>query len=123
MRLLLIAVYAAALAFSGVIMADENTIGSEPIELSTAQMDQITAGTLLLPNGNLQFEKFDNPAPNVNGYIGLCDVVTGEACHPAVTRRSDTAFRATFAGQRGPWASTAAAGGPLGFVCDAAFCM
>ena len=122
MRLLLIAVYAAALAFSGVIMADENTIGSEPIELSTAQMDQITAGTLLLPNGNLQFENFDNPAPNVNGYLGLCDVDTGEACHPAVTRRSDTA-PVTTRGHNGPWASTVPFGGPLGFVCDAAFCM
>ena len=88
---------------------------SAPIELTTAQMDRITAGSLLLPNGNIQHNLFDNPAPNVNGYFGMCDAETGMFCHPALTRRSDQVFEAT-AGHSpsvagypdGPWTATAA---------------
>ena len=96
-------------------------------------MDQITAGTLGLPNGKTALDSFDTPAPNVNGYLGVCDEATGAFCHPAITRRSDTAF--VTAGHvpsanppgvsDGPWAATEAAprpgtgeGGPLGFVFD-----
>ena len=133
MKISLYVVCAAVFLASGAVAADEDTVvadkdtnESTPIELSVTQMDQITAGTLGLPNSNTQFDNFDNPAPNVNGYIGLCNEDTGELCHPAVTRRSDTALGATAGHGRsvagvndGPWASTEAAGGPLGFVCDA----
>ncbi len=137
MKISLSIVCAAALLTSGAVAADENAVVADddtdviaPIELSVAQMDQITAGTLILPNGNTQFDLFDNPAPNVNGYIGICDIASGEGCHPALTRRSETALEATadhgptiIGVNEGPWAATGAAGGPLGFVCDAAsFC-
>ena len=112
----------AAFLTSGAVVADEDTVvadevanESTPIELSAGQMDQITAGTLGLPNGNLQHDNFDTPAPNVDGYIGLCDTASGLFCHPALTRRSDTALSAT-AGHGpsvggvndGPWAATVA---------------
>ena len=111
MRISLIAVCAAALAFSGAVAADE------PIELSAAQMDQITAGTLLLPNGRLQFNEYDNAAPNAPaGYLaggeGLCDGAADAFCHPALNRRSDKAFvtaghgfQVTNAGNDGPWSA------------------
>ena len=120
MKISRIAVYATILAFSGAIAADE------PIELSTAQMDQITAGSLKLPNGNVSQDNFDNPAPNVNGYIGLCNEATGEFCHPALTRRSATALCAT-AGHGpsvggvndGAWAATQAS--PVIDICGSPF--
>jgi hypothetical protein len=87
---------------------------TKPIELTDAQMDQISAGSLLLPNGKVQQKLFDNPAPNVNGYFGVCDVETGLFCHPALTRRSDQVFEAASDGKDttvvgfpdGPWSAT-----------------
>ncbi len=119
-------VFAAAFLAVGAVAADEETDANAPIELSAAQMDQITAGTLVLPNGKLQFDNFDNPAPNENGDLEFCDTTSGTFCHPAVTRRSDTALGAT-AGHGpsvggvndGPWAATQASdaiglcGGPF----------
>jgi hypothetical protein len=127
MKISLFVVCAAAFLSSGAVAADEvivavdeDTNESTPIELSAAQMDQITAGTLVLPNGNTQHDDFDNPAPNVNGYLGellgLCDTDTGAFCHPALTRRSDRALSATAGkgnqvtpfGNDGPWSATIA---------------
>ncbi len=133
MKISLFVVCAAAFLTSGAVVADEDTKESAPIELSVAQMDQITAGTLGLPNGKTALDSFDTPAPNVNGYLGICDEATGAFCHPAITRRSDAAFAT--AGHvpsanppgvsDGPWAATDVAvghnenaGGPLVFVCD-----
>ena len=120
MRTQLFSMFAVTVLLSAPVMADE------PIELSAQQMDQITAGTLGLPNGKTALDSFDTPAPNVNGYLGVCDEATGAFCHPAITRRSLAAFAT--AGHvpsanppgvsDGPWASTDAAGGPLVFVCD-----
>lgn len=45
-----------ALFGTGVVFAD-------PISLTSNQMDQVTAGGLLLPNDREVFEGFDNPAP------------------------------------------------------------
>ena len=115
------AIILGALLASGIALAEE----SKPVVLTAEQMDTITAGTLGLPNGNTVQDNFDNPAPNVNGYIGICDAASGLFCHPALTRRSDTALGAT-AGHGpsvggvndGPWVATDAAGGPLVFVCE-----
>jgi hypothetical protein len=120
MRMTLLALVPAALlvAASGAAAQDipeRDVQRSEPIQLTAAQMDQITAGSLLLPNGDIQQNLFDNPAPNVNGYFGFCDADTGMFCHPALTRRSDQVFEAA-AGHEpsvtgfpdGPWTATAA---------------
>ena len=133
MKISLYVVCAAAFLTSGAVAADEDAVVADddtdvsaPIELSADQMDQITAGTLKLPNGNLAHDNFDNPAPNVNGYIGFCDTTTGTFCHPALTRRSATALGAT-AGHGpsvggvndGPWAATVAS--PEISICGAPF--
>ena len=109
----------AAFLAVGAVAADEETDANAPIELSAAQMDQITAGTLLLPNGKTVFDNFDNPAPNKDGYLSalLGDVCTNAApalCHPALTRRSDAALVTAFPpvrsvtglGNDGPWTAT-----------------
>ena len=136
MKISLYVVCAAAFLTSGAIAADEDTVVADkdtnentPIELSVAQMDQITAGTLLLPSGNVVQENFDNPAPNEDGYLsavlgpiilggdqGLCTALEPAFCHPALTRRSDTALGATMghgpsvggadSSNDGPWAAT-----------------
>ena len=121
MKISLYVVCAAAFLTSGAVVADEDTVVADedtdvsaPIELSAAQMDQITAGTLELPNGDTQFDLFDNPAPNVDGYLMACDAGTGAFCHPALTRRSAKAFATLGHGpsvlgvNEGPWAATAA---------------
>lgn len=118
MRISILLVCAAAFLTSGAVAADENTQERTPIELSAAQMDQITAGGLKLPNDKVIFSGFDNPAPNVDGYVaeqlGGCDTATGFLCHPAITRRSDAAFVTaghgpslnSFEVNDGPWAAT-----------------
>ena len=62
MKISRVMIFAAAFLVSGAIAADEVTTANEPIELSAAQMDQITAGDLTTP-GNKVFSGFDNPAP------------------------------------------------------------
>lgn len=70
---------------------------AEPLNLTDAQMDTVTAG-LLLPNGNRVLDNFDNPAP-------------GEF-HRSFDR-SGTAIDATMgipvdgfgAGNEGPWSA------------------
>jgi len=124
MKISLYVVCAAALLTSGAVAADEDAVVGDddtdviaPIELSAEQMDQITAGTLKLPNGNLVHDNFDNPAPNEEGYLSaelgnLCTNLEPAFCHPALTRRSDTALVTaghgpTVAGvNEGPWAAT-----------------
>ena len=118
----------AAFLTSGVVAADEDTVAVDentnegtPIKLSVAQMDQITAGSLLLPNGKVQFASFDNAAPNgPAGYVAGPDVnnfCNGDAdafCHPALNRRSLSALVTTGHGPSvmpggpndGPWAAT-----------------
>jgi hypothetical protein len=120
MKTYLCALCAAAFLLPGVVAADGNTQESTPIELSAAQMDQITAGSLQLPNGKLVFDGFDNPAPNAPaGYIaaslGACDGIADPFCHPALNRRSDVAFvtaekgpQVTPLGNDGPWTATVA---------------
>ena len=131
MKISLYVVCAAAFLTSGAVVADEDTNENAPIELSAAQMDQITAGTLKLPNGNLVHDNFDTPAPNVNGYLGaatgLCNTGTGAFCHPALTRRSDAAFVTAFPpvrsvtgeGNDGPWTATVVS--PVISICGAPF--
>ena len=128
MKISLSIVCAAALLTSGAVAADEDAVVvdgdtdvSAPIELSAEQMDQITAGTLLLPNGKTVHDNFDNPAPNEDGYLSaslgdLCTNLEPAFCHPALTRRSDTALGATRghgpsvggaeSSNDGPWAAT-----------------
>ena len=128
MKFSLCVVCAAAFLTSGAVTADEDTVvadedtnESTPIELSAVQMDRITAGSLLLPNGNVQFRSFDNAAPNdPAGYIAgpdvndFCDGVSDGFCHPALNRRSLTALVTTGHGPSvipggpndGPWAAT-----------------
>ena len=128
MRISLSIVCAAALLTSGAVAADEDAVVADddtdvsaPIELSAEQMDQITAGSLLLPNGNVVFRNFDNPAPNdPAGYIAgpdvnnFCDGVADGFCHPALNRRSLTALVTTGHGPSvipggpndGPWAAS-----------------
>ncbi len=38
-------------------------VQAEPLKLTDAQMDGVTAGGLVLPNGDEVFVDFDNPAP------------------------------------------------------------
>jgi hypothetical protein len=107
---------AASSIILGILLASGAAVAedSKPIELTDAQMDQISAGSLLLPNGKVQHDLFDNPAPDVNGYFGVCDTSTGQFCHPALTRRSDQVFVATADGSDttvigfpdGPWSAT-----------------
>ena len=117
MKISLLVACAAACFATGVVLADDAVDESKPVELTTIQMDQITAGSLGLPNGKVVQDSFDNPAPNVNGYLGellgLCDTTTGAFCHPALTRRSDAAFvtgplvpNVTGDGNDGPWTAT-----------------
>jgi hypothetical protein len=134
MKISLFVVCAAAFLTSGAVAADEDAVAadkdtqeSKPIELSAVQMDQITAGNLLLPNGKIQFDNFDNPAPNdPEGYIaeflGACDGVGDGFCHPALNRRSDAAFvtagkgpQVTPLGNDGPWVATVAS--PVISIC------
>jgi hypothetical protein len=107
---------AASSIFTGILLAFGVAVAedSKPIELTDAQMDLISAGSLQLPNGNVQHELFDNPAPNVNGYVEFCDTATGMFCHPALTRRSVQVLVATGGDQPttvagfpdGPWSAT-----------------
>ncbi len=131
MKISLFVVCAAAVLTSGVVAAgedavvgDEDTNKSTPIELSAAQMDQITAGSLQLDNGTdgkIIFANFDNPAPNdPAGYIAgpdvldFCDGVGDGFCHPALNRRSLAALATLGHGPSvaeggpndGPWAAT-----------------
>ena len=128
MKFCLFVVCAAAFLTSAAVADDDDTQESIPIELSAAQMDQITAGTLLLPNGRSVFAGFDNPAPDADGYVsavlgpillggddGLCTALEPMFCHPALTRRSDTALvtgghgpSVNPFGNDGPWAATVA---------------
>jgi hypothetical protein len=137
MRISLYVVCAAALLTSGAVAADEDAVVvdddtdvSAPIELSAEQMDQITAGSLLLPNGNVVQDNFDNPAPNVDGYIagflGFCDGEGDAFCHPALNRRSDAAFvtagkgpQVTPLGNDGPWVATVVS--PVISICGGDF--
>jgi hypothetical protein len=59
MKILLSAAFAALMLVGNIAQADE----AAPIELTVAQMDQITAGDLTLPNDKQVFLGFDNPAP------------------------------------------------------------
>jgi len=114
MRTQFFSTIAVAVLLSAPVFADE------PIELSAQQMDQVTAGSLLLKNGKVIFGGFDNPAPNVPGYLGeaenLCGVLPdGLFCHPALNRRSDKAFVTAGKGPQvggngndGPWSATVA---------------
>ena len=144
MKIFLYVVCAAAFLTSGAVVADEDTVvadkdtnESTPIELSVAQMDQITAGTLKLNNGTggkLIFDNFDNPAPNdPAGYIAgpdglnFCDGAGDDFCHPALNRRSLTALVTTGHGPSvvpggpndGPWAAGAVS--PVISICGAPF--
>ena len=102
MKISLYVVCAAAFLTSGAVVADEDTNESTPIELSAAQMDQITAGSLELPNDNVVQSDFDNPSPG--------------DFHPALTKRALAALAATTGngpsvqeeGNEGPWSATIA---------------
>lgn len=59
----ILAICAALCLSSGAFAADNEADEAKPIELTAAQMDQITAGDLTLPNGRQIFVGFDNPAP------------------------------------------------------------
>lgn len=50
------------LIFCAMFMA-VGTANAEPLKLTDAQMDGVTAGGLLLPNLREVFEGFDNPSP------------------------------------------------------------
>ena len=57
---LLVACAAACLA-TGVAVADDQVDESKPVELTVTQMDKITAGSLILPNGKVVFAGFALP--------------------------------------------------------------
>ena len=59
MKVLLTSVFAAMVLIAGTSLADD----IKPIELSATQLDQITAGNLILPNGKTVFDGLDNAAP------------------------------------------------------------
>lgn len=73
---------------------------SQPIRLSAAELDRVTAGDLVLPNEKVMFPGFDNPAPG--------------DFHPNFDR-SPTGAGAS--GNEGPW--EAAFNSPaIGFQCS-----
>ena len=134
MKISLYVVCAAAFLTSGAVAADEDAVVADddtdvsaPIELSAEQMDQITAGTLVLPNGKTVQDNFDTPAPNdpegyIAGFLGFCDGGGDPFCHPALNRRSDAAFvtagkgpQVTPLGNDGPWVATIAS--PVISIC------
>ncbi len=104
MKTAISATFAAVFLFCSLTLADE----TKPIELTAAQMDQITAGTLRLDNGTggkLIFVNFDHPEPGCDGLF----------CHPALNARADSADTATEGHgpsvngvNDGPWVATAA---------------
>ena len=110
MKIIRLTIVSAALAVSAPAIADEgdaaNTAvapAAEPIVLSDLQMDRVAAGDLGLPNGKVQFVGFDNAAPNVDGYFGLCNEAAGYAfCHPSLTRRSTQVLTAQAEHYKGP---------------------
>jgi hypothetical protein len=57
---MLCAAFAATFLIGSIAQADDTA----PYELTAAQMDQITAGELALPNGRTVFDGFDNPSPH-----------------------------------------------------------
>ncbi len=59
MRTLIVAAVA-AMGMTGIALADE---AKGPVVMTDAQMDLVVAGDLSLPNGNIVFPDFDNPAP------------------------------------------------------------
>lgn len=76
----------------GIAVADE----SKPIRLSAEQMDTITAGDLMLPNGKLQFAGFDNASP-AGPFGGLF--------HPSFGRSPNASAKQVENGYSGPTAT------------------
>lgn len=70
MKLSLIATIASMCFATGVVIADEevDVDDSKPIELTATQMDQVTAGSNILPNGKIIFGGF--ALPNVDDPYG-----------------------------------------------------
>lgn len=106
MKLTLSLMVAGALLVSGTALAGDR----KPIELSTQQMDRVTAGGLLLPNGREVFEGFDNPAPFE--FHPNFDRESGGARSTTAAEFNDglgggvTAFKGPFNGpfgNEGPW--------------------
>ena len=99
----------ASLLISGQAFA-KDTGSATFIELDSQQMDRITAGDLILPNGKEIFDNFDNPSGQTSGSgFGACGVLGplagGDAetgCHPALSNKSPTAVTAS-GGIDGPW--------------------
>ncbi|MCJ8191898.1 hypothetical protein [Sphingomicrobium aestuariivivum] len=63
---------AAAFALSGPALATDPA----PVALSDSDLDRVTAGDLLLPNGQIQFEGIDGPGKDATNFIctdlGMC---------------------------------------------------
>ena len=91
-------------------LAPTLALANAPVELNADQLDRITAGDLILPNGNEIFDNFDNPSGQTSdsgfGACGNLGPATGgdadTGCHPALSNKSPTAVEAS-GGIDGPW--------------------
>ena len=115
MRTVLSAALAAAFLFSSGAIADDadtDTEKSKPIELTAEQMDNITAGDLLLPNGNIQFAGFDNPS-GAGPFEGLFHPSFGRSASAVEATSTQTLAghgpygTSPEAGNEGPWSAAA----------------
>ena len=86
------------------------SLSAEPIELTPKQLDQVTAGDLLLPNDKLQFEGINNPGKDAENFI--CTDLN--MCHPTFNRDLTAIFELLgkldgngnqVVGIEGPWAA------------------
>ncbi|MFN2098735.1 hypothetical protein [Altererythrobacter sp. MF3-039] len=98
-------------ATAAAIFALSPTISfAEPVELTNKQLDQVTAGDLLLPNDKLQFEGINNPGKDAENFV--CTDLG--MCHPTFNRSLTAIFELfgkldgngnQVVGIEGPWAA------------------
>ena len=111
MRRIFSAALATVFLFSGLAQADEPKPAddSKPIKLTAEQMDKITAGDLVLPNGRVQFAGFDNPSP-AGPASGLFHPSFGRSLTASAQQQANgySGPAATQPNNEGPWSAAAA---------------
>lgn len=113
MKKLIIFAGSLALALPAIANAQElagEATAKAPIVLADTQLDRVTAGDLLLPNGKLQFEGINNPGKDATNFI--CTDLG--MCHPTFLRSLTAVFELfgkqtgdgrQVPGIEGPWAA------------------
>jgi hypothetical protein len=88
-----------SLAFGGMAIAGDE---AHPVTMTDAQMDLVVAGDLTLPNGNVVFSGFDNPAPG-DWHPGLSTQFGGKRSEQASNVSGSNA--SGLLGTEGPWSA------------------